>query len=76
MLNELKIKQYCDKKGFSYKYFDTIAIITTGLDIWGIELFDVYDKKTQGYRKIIKVKHQNTLGNKKKKAHFHTQRIA
>lgn len=76
MLNELKIKQHCDKYGFNYRIFHNAAVITTGLDIWSVELLEVYDKEIRGYKEIIKVKHQNTLGNKKRKAHFHTQRIA
>lgn len=76
MLNELKIKYYCDRNGFTYRYFYQTAVITTELDTWKLELIDVYDNVNKNYKEIIKVKHQNTLGNKKRKAHFHTQRFA
>ena len=32
MLDELKLKQYCCKHGYNYKYFNDIAIVTTGQD--------------------------------------------
>lgn len=76
MINELKIKKYCDKNGFSYRCFSHTAIITTGLDLWKLEFEETYDNMNKTYKDIIKVKHQNKCGNKTKKNHFHTQRIA
>lgn len=76
MLNELKIKQHCDKKGYNYRYFNDIAIVTTGQDTWKLESVEVYERPTKEYKQIIKVKHQNKAGNKTKKVHFHTQRYA
>lgn len=76
MLNELKIKRYCNINNYNYKFFNEVAIITTGTDAWKLESIDIYDNKTKNCKQIIKVKHQNTAGNKTRKSHFHTQRYA
>lgn len=76
MLNELKIKRYCDNNNYNYKYFNEVAIITTGTDTWQLESIDTYSSETEGYKQLIQVKHQNKAGNKTNKVHFHTQRHA
>lgn len=76
MLNELEIKQNCNINRYNYKYFNEVAIITTGQDIWTLESVDVFDKTISDYKQIIKVRHLNKAGNKKGKSHFHTQRYA
>lgn len=76
MINEIKIKKYCDRNGFSYRCFHDAVLITTYLDQWKLEFIDVYDGEIKEYREIIKVKHHNTMGNKTRKNHFHTQRLA
>lgn len=76
MLNELKIKRYCDDNNYNYKYFNEVAIITTGTDIWKLESIDAHSSETESYKQLIKVKHQNKAGNKTRKSHFHTQRYA
>jgi len=66
MLNELKIKRYCDVNKYSYRYFNDTVVVITGLDAW--ELTDMGNR--------ILVRHINKYGNKKGKMQFHPQRIA
>lgn len=76
VLDELKIKKYCNQYGYNYKHFGDNAIITTGLDTWELKGVKVFKKETNKYDYIIKVKHQNKISNKSKKMHFHKQRYA
>ena len=76
MKNELKLKQYCNGNQFDLKYFQDVAIITTGTDVWKLEFIETYDNVIKGYKDAIRVRHQNKMGNKSKKNHFHTQRYA
>lgn len=74
MLNELKIKKYCEKNGYNYRYFEDMAIIMTSIDTWNLQSIQIYS--SDGCKDMIKVKHMNKAGNKSKKAHFYTQRTA
>lgn len=76
MENELKIKYYCIKNGYDYRYFSDVAVIVTKIDSWKLEFVDVYNKDSKQYDELIRVKHMNKAGNKKGKAHFHSQRVA
>lgn len=75
MLNELEIREFCKKYGFSYRYFNNDnAIIMTGLDSWRL-IETTTQRRNQTIYKII-VEHANKAGNKKGKMQFHTQRVA
>lgn len=74
MLNEYKIKTLCDKRNFHYNYFGDNAIISTKVDQWMLEGFEIFDENIDGYKKIIRLKHRNNGSNNKGKVHFHTQR--
>lgn len=76
ILDEQKIRRYCMENGYNYKYFGDNTIITTGLDVWRLKIVEVFKKELKAYIPIIKVEHQNVVGNKTKKIHFHTQRYA
>lgn len=67
ILNEQKIKNYCDMYGFSYRIFYNNVIIMTGVDEWRLIAAD--------NSKII-VEHYNRAGNKTGKMQFHSQRYA
>lgn len=70
-LDETKIKEYCDKLGYGYRYFNNNVIITTKLDTWQLQKIDNIHNNCK-----ILVKHANTAGNRKGKAKFHVQRKA
>ncbi len=67
ILNELRIKHYCDMYGFSYRLFYDNAIIMTGVDEWRIMM---------AKNERILVEHYNRSGNKTGKMQFHSQRYA
>lgn len=74
MLNEMKIKEYCDMHGFSYRYFYDTAIIMTNVDMWRLTYYEAIIENEVVHR--IMVEHANKAGNKSGKIQFHTQRIA
>lgn len=76
MLDEIKIKKYCNMYGFNYKYFPEVVVVTTGTDTWKLELVDVFNREIKEYNQIIRVNHLNKAANKSKKIHFHKQRYA
>ena len=73
-LNEQKIKKYCKKYGYRFRYFHNIAIITTGVDEWLLEAIQTVEDK-ELIDKIL-VKHINKVGNRTGKMQFHAQRYA
>lgn len=74
MTNELKIKEYCNKLGYGYRYFGDNAIITTSVDTWMLKFQQkIINKQIE---EVILVGHQNKSGNSKRKHQFHTQRYA
>lgn len=73
-LNEQKIKKYCKKYGYGFRYFHDIAIITTGVDEWRLEAIQTVENK-ELIDKIL-VKHINKVGNRTGKMQFHSQRYA
>ena len=74
ILNEQKIKKYCKKYGYGFRYFHSIAIITTGVDEWRLEAVQTVENG-ELIDKIL-VKHINKVGNRSGKMQFHTQRYA
>ena len=74
ILNEQKIKKYCKKYGYGFRYFHNIAIITTGVDEWGLEAIQTVEDG-ELIDKIL-VKHINKVGNRTGKMQFHAQRYA
>lgn len=70
MLNEDKIREFCEKNGYRYNYFGYNAIIDTPLEQWKLEGIEKSDGQS-----IVRLKHRNQMGNASGKAHFHTQRI-
>lgn len=65
-LDERTIKKYCKRYGYSYRYFDDVAIITTPLDEWRLTYIEKHSK--------ILVEHLNRAGNKSGKMQYHSQR--
>ena len=76
MLDEIKIKKYCNIYGYDYKHFPEVVVVTTGIDTWKLELVDVFNREIKEYNQIIRVNHLNKAANKSKKIHFHKQRYA
>lgn len=74
MLDEMKIKKYCESSGYSYRYFGENVVIMTSLDNW--QLIEVENPSNSKNKYKIIVKHANKLRNKTGKMQFHTQRIA
>lgn len=77
MLDEMKIKKYCENSGYSYRYFGENVVIMTSVDNWQlIEVENPPNNKNNKNKYKIIVEHANKTGNKTGKMQFHTQRIA
>lgn len=74
MLSEKYIDKFCKINNYSYNYFGDVAIITTGVDQWYLELVSTYNERNWDYEERVRLKHKNRKGNRAGKAHFHTQR--
>lgn len=74
ILNEQKIKKYCKKYGYGFRYFHNIAIITTGVDEWKLGAITTTENKKVTDK--ILVEHINKVGNRTGKMQFHSQRYA
>lgn len=74
IIDELKLRKNCEENGCNYRYFGYNAIVTTNMDTWELESVEVIESGNVVDK--IKVKHINTIGNKKGKMQFHSQRYA
>lgn len=74
MLNEIKIKEYCDMYGYEYRCFGCTALIMTGVDTWRLTSMETISR--DGVSQCIKVEHANKYRNRSGKFNFHVQRIA
>lgn len=74
VLDEQKIKMYCEKYGYSCNCFGDNVVITTPIDEWRLEAIEVYNRYSKEYTQKIKVQHINKAGNKSRKFQFHLQR--
>lgn len=74
MLDEMKIKKYCEISGYNYRYFGENVVIMTSVDNW--QLIEVENTPNNKDKYKIIVEHANKSRNKTGKMQFHTQRIA